>query len=60
MKNIFNQTEIFLEIGNHQSIRNVLFDKQSSNNYQSIEEIFKAYRNSYKYNKNIVTTQASH
>ncbi|MBP6126124.1 MAG: cache domain-containing protein [Leptotrichiaceae bacterium] len=54
MKNIFNQTEIFLEIGNHQSIRNVLFDKQSSNNYQSIEEIFKAYRNSYKYNKNIL------
>lgn len=54
IRGIFNETELFLEIGNHQSIRNALLNNDSHISYDSIKEIFDAYRNSYKYNRNIL------
>jgi two-component system sensor histidine kinase YesM len=54
VRSIFSETEIFLEIGNHKSIRQVLFDKKNNYDYENIQEIFKAYRNAYKHNENIL------
>lgn len=54
VRSIFSETEIFLEIGNHQSIRKVLFDKKNNYSYENIREIFKAYRNAYKHNENVL------
>lgn len=54
IRTIFNETEIFLEIGNHQSIRHALLNNDQSISYDSIKEIFDAYRNSYKYNRNVL------
>lgn len=54
IRNIFNETETFLEIGKHESVKKVLSSKSITEPSTTIYELFEAYRNTYKYNKNIM------
>ena len=54
IRNIFDETETFLEIGNHESVKKALSNNTTTKSNIAIYELFEAYRNTYKYNKNIL------
>jgi len=55
IRNIFSETETFLEIGRHESVKQILNNNKNNDiENNSVYELFKAYRNTYKYNKNIM------
>lgn len=54
IRNIFDETETFLEIGNHESVKKALTNNSMTESNLVIYELFEAYRNTYKYNKNIM------
>lgn len=54
IRNIFDETETFLEIGKHESVKKVLTGNSITKSSTAIYELFEAYRNTYKYNKNIM------
>jgi len=55
IRNIFSETETFLEIGRHESVKQILSNNKNNDiENNSVYELFKAYRNTYKYNKNIM------
>lgn len=54
IQSVFKETESFLEIAGNEKVKNLLNGGSTAEDIDAIYNLFQVYRNTYKYNKNIL------